>query len=1578
MILQLATTMDNNEFFKTPQKTMVPTTQCIGAKTKVKATSKSQLGLNLKPTNRRLYARHKVDYGNRDETELIRDSLWKKRSKRDLVRENLNDYYPQAGTDYIPDALLPYLSTNFSEDDVCKILEGILFLASDIFKEVKAIKQEELDLWVNLPQRIILPVARFLSQCSGKSILSILKDGLHGLSFDNFIKNFFFVDELIPQSSDDYIGTMEEGLGMYLHLRNSAIYKQIYKLIMYVLSFNLLQMWRIDFDSLKFDKMHQEAIRLKYHSREDFMVSLVQTIIFILKRGHQTLKTGDISSIFHSADAYGDWYNDCQKLKQDSKFLSDPSSVGIVESKFFSDLKDAIKKGDDILKYSDHLDKFEVKQTRILLNEMKTLDCDLTIRMYCLKTRKVPLSLLIYGSPAIGKSSILEILFLHFAKTMKLPTESRYRYTRTPGCEYWDNFESYMHTTVFDDAAATHPNKSAGVDDTLKEFIQVMNNVPFMTNQAAIEKKGTTPFRSKLVLASTNIKNLNAYHYFSCPSAVQRRFPYVITPRVKPQFAKQDGTLDTSKCVPINGEYDDYWFFKIEKPILKDITKDENAVRSQCTYETILDGIGMPELIVWYVDIIKAHELSQDLLNLSVINMTDINVCESCSLPKYLCKCTVLTSQSADVVEVLLSLWIMTRLIDYILSFYLRYRLVRAWYSILEWIPLLGAWFTQIRDNLLTQYTNRRPLFEAMGRRAQSAIGTPAVFAYIVGLLTTTVVVIKLRSMFQKCSYVSQGSSFSSLVDFGQTPGDAEDDTKEAVWYKDEYTLTSFDMTPQQLSKKAFSVHEFASHLNNNLVHCTLKKRSEDDTGWVYRRFHAVALRGQIYITNNHNMWEGGGPLHVITNPNSKGINLTIDFDITENEMYRDLGNDYVVFVIPHLPPRKDITNYFAKESFQAKTNGILYGRNQSGQMVSSNVENIHRVSGSSVNIGNGVGRSEHVWLYAPYEATKLGDCGKLVIGSSHYGPAIVGIHAAGDPNCNSLANSLSKEKAEEYLQCFNSMHTVAGGQPKLSAPSKDVTVGDLHKKATVRYVPQGHAEIYGSFVGFRQAPKSLVQRTILYDEALDMGWKERYFRPKMNTWEPKYMALQSIVQPAYHINLSILDTVRESFTRDIISRLTPSSWKKLHVYDVFTSVNGARGVNYVDKIKMSTSAGNPWKKSKEFFIRNIPPDRGLDCPVEVDNEILSRCADMIERYRKGERCLPNFCAHLKDEPVSLKKVKSGKIRVFTGCPFDFTIVVRMFYLSFVRVIQSQRYVFESAIGIITTSSEWGEMYDYLTRFGDNIVAGDYKDFDKKMPACVIRAAFQVMVDVAKVSGNYTGPEIQIMESIAMDVAFPLVDYFGDLMMFLGMNPSGHPLTVIINGLVNCLYIRYAYYKIVGEVDSFKDNVSLIVYGDDNAMGVNREVVPNFHHANIAKVLQSFGVTYTTPDKSDREVDFISIKQTSFLKRYWRWDSDVSAWLCPLERDSIEKRIMTWVKSKSITPQEQAMEVIEACARDYFEYGKEEFTYMSNRLRELVSRCQLTRYITDSTFPTWDSLAESFWSRSNRGKKRLESIPLGA
>lgn len=476
-----------------------------------------------------------------------------------------------------------------------------------------------------------------------------------------------------------------------------------------------------------------------------------------------------------------------------------------------------------------------------------------------------------------------------------------------------------------------------------------------------------------------------------------------------------------------------------------------------------------------------------------------------------------------------------------------------------------------------------------------------------------------------------------------------------------------------------------------------------------------------------------------------------------------------------------------------------------------------------------------------------------------------------------------------------------------------------------------------------------------------------------MNGWEIWHNAFVPMVQLPKGMVRWKLRRVSQSFLKDL-SKIK----LKLGILNKKQTVNGIPGVKYIDSINISTSMGYPWNQSKENFLISskdeIYPD-GVDFPDEIW-ELVDK---IIQNYLDGKSNKPIFTAHLKDEPRSFKKIMAKLTRVFAGAPVDWSLVVRMFLLCFIKAVQENRELFEAAPGLNCQSLEWDEMRKHMTKFGLNrFIAGDYGNFDKSMLAELIGEAFYIIEKLHEINGC-SEEHLKVIRGIAVDTAYSFQNFNGDLIQFFGSNPSGHPLTVIINSLVNSLYMRYVYAELNPDgfiPETFKDNVILMTYGDDNFMNV-KEGCDWFNHTAIQNFLASIGIKYTMADKEAESVPYIHIDDVSFLKRTFRYDSDLDCYVAPLEHDSINKMLTVQVKSKTISAQAQSLATIHSAIREYFFYGKEEFNNRRALLKIIIEESGLSSYLIDhycdeegniincsTDLPTWEELKDTFFYNS--------------
>jgi len=1366
----------------------------------------------------------------------------------------------------------------------------------------------------------------------------------HGMVLDIVCEQYLpFVKQML--STPDSTQSFEEGVRSMRHafekakgIRESVLTDKLQRCMMFILSFSLLDKVGVTMDTFGYTKVEQAAKRRKFSSKSDFFMIAIDTMLFLMERGFQVYKTGDVSTMFHSEAEYQKLFDKCADLQYKEKLLANPEANGFTECEFRSDLDDVIEKLSSVSKHSTHLTKFEKEAIRMKLATMRLMHADLTTKKEGRKNRDAPFGIAIFSPPGMGKTSLTKMISTFLCRVRNLPVKDEYFYTRNPVDDFWSGFVSSVHTLILDDIASENPDLKD--PKSVNEIIQVMNNAAFCPNQAELEMKGRTPLRVKNVIATTNVMDFNAYCFFAVPSAVQRRFPYIVEPKVKPEYLSDRGVLDANLVEPSG--FPDLWTFTVRKVVCKPMhTKAE--LRQLASMEIVLKDVNQREFFTWLRDTVIAFEQEQKKIKNSMRQTVETRFCSCCNLPESMCAETIQSRPMVTVGESNFFSWIFGAIIVIIPFIWHKIVLI---YTYLKY--LMGVCSVMERYRLFSSFSRRS--FARIGKRVMNKLEHPAVFIPVVSTLVTIIGIFYFTQK-DKPKRVEGAINTGS----GQVPT-PEESARENVWYKNELELTDLDLSRESLSSKSSTFADFQKRIFKNVIgfECDIPETNQ------YMPGQALCLGGQVYITNNHNLPEfTNTEMRIISSSMKDGVNCNQKFQLNIKDVRRFPEKDIAVIYLRHVPPKRDITMYFMKRC-TGIFNGV-YVKNTKGHFDSNVVRNIRFSPKHPFNIE--ISGFFNSFIGCPMNQTQYGDCGMPLLVESSYGYAIAGIHVATNHiSGTSFALAIDNEIVLELRNADIFCSVQSGSKDLLSAPSARREIGPLSKKSVFRYIPEGVATVYGSFTGFRGKGKSRVENTPMSYYLSRYGYKINYFKPEMKSWEPWNIAASKMVAKKADLDTEILDLCVKHYIQDVeAAMLKPENVSMCMVLDDFTTINGAQ-VAYIDKMNRNTSAGNPWKKSKKHFMSACEPQHGMLDPVEIDDEIMLRVVEIIARAEKLEQSHPNFCAHLKDEPVSLKKAKMKKTRVFTGAPMDYIIVVRKYCLGFIRLVQNERVAFEAAPGTIAQSLEWQELFQFITKFGeDRVVAGDFVGYDTSMVPPEVVAAFKVIYHFSVASGNFSQEDLNVIAVLAMDTAFALVDYNGDLVMFHGINPSGNPLTVILNSIVNSLRNRYVYYLLNPKHDlsTFRDHVSLVTYGDDNIMGVSNEA-PWFNHTAIVEAYASINVEYTMADKETESVPYINIANADFLKRKWRFDTDLGCHVAPLAETSIEKMLMVWTRSKSVPAEVQAISVVAAAVSEYFFYGRSVFEEKREMLQDMVKELDWQVYVEESTFPTWDELSERF------------------
>lgn len=804
-----------------------------------------------------------------------------------------------------------------------------------------------------------------------------------------------------------------------------------------------------------------------------------------------------------------------------------------------------------------------------------------------------------------------------------------------------------------------------------------------------------------------------------------------------------------------------------------------------------------------------------------------------------------------------------------------------------------------------------------------------------------------------KCSRLQ-----SEVRDKGVAPT-PKNDKKENVWYKDQFECTPFDVSLSSLSKSRWTMDDFVKHISANCASYTVRARTDDTVKEKYGK--TICIGGHSYLFNNHCVPFDSFELSIIFQSSKDGLTTNFTMLVTPGQMHRIPERDLLFIQLPSIPPKKDIRDLFAKPSFEGRFDGEYVCRSGDGSIkrvavLAPKFEKKFFFSDSTANVH----LSTPIWKGKVYTNTVDGDCGSVLITTTSMGPLILGIHVLGGRDCECVALAVDHD-------LLSSLQTdiFSDNSPTLQVGDYAQELVNLSKKATVRYIEEGTMVVYGSLAGFRGKLKSRVVPTLMNELAVRDGYECNTGPPLMNSWIPWRRALLDMARPVSHIDLTLLEHCVDSFSKDILDSLTQSDLSELHVYPLNVAVNGCPGLAYVDKMPRNTSAGFPFRKSKKYFLEAIAAFGDYQHPVKVTPEIEQEMDRIVECYESGRVYCPVFTASLKDEPTALHKIQDGKTRVFCGAPLPWSLVVRMYLLPVIRLIQKNRFLFEAGPGTIAQSTEWDDIYKYITQYGEHrIVAGDYGKFDKRMPASVILAAFQIIKNILA-SAGWSAEDLRVVGGIAEDTAFPTIDFHGELIRCYGTNPSGHPLTVIINGVANSLYVRYCY--TLNHPDKtcsdFKKHVALFTYGDDMIMGV-KESCYWLNHTIMQETLAAIDIEFTMAEKAARSVPFIHVKQASFLKRSWRFESQLGCMVCPIDHSSISKMLTMCVESKTVSRQLQAVAVLNTACREYFWYGENIFHQRRALFYKWIDELDLYPYL-EEPLPTWGQLKREFEENSH-------------
>lgn len=371
-------------------------------------------------------------------------------------------------------------------------------------------------------------------------------------------------------------------------------------------------------------------------------------------------------------------------------------------------------------------------------------------------------------------------------------------------------------------------------------------------------------------------------------------------------------------------------------------------------------------------------------------------------------------------------------------------------------------------------------------------------------------------------------------------------------------------------------------------------------------------------------------------------------------------------------------------------------------------------------------------------------------------------------------------------------------------------------------------------------------------------------------------------------------------------------------------AAKGIEGDDGYPPLNRKSSPGFGWPKTdgkREFFGED---EWKLDHPL-----VKVKLEEALGKLEKGERLNAVFVDTLKDERRPLEKVKACKTRLFSAGEMIFTIVFRMYFMGFAAHMWRHKIDFESCVGINAFNMEWHKLAVLLQSKGKSVIAGDFANYDASLFPEVLWGAFDV-VNVFFVSGGQTERQKKARLALWSDVVNSIHVNGTKVYMWSQGNPSGCPITALLNCIVHSILARYVYLDCAkrsdpraADLSSYRKYVAHVNFGDDDVWNVSDEIVEWFNQQTLTEAFARIGMKYTDEMKSESVVKCRNLEDISFLKRGFRYCDILSRWVAPLALATIREMPM-W-RHLSTDAYIGTAEVLEEAVIELALHGKDVF-----------------------------------------------------
>jgi len=417
----------------------------------------------------------------------------------------------------------------------------------------------------------------------------------------------------------------------------------------------------------------------------------------------------------------------------------------------------------------------------------------------------------------------------------------------------------------------------------------------------------------------------------------------------------------------------------------------------------------------------------------------------------------------------------------------------------------------------------------------------------------------------------------------------------------------------------------------------------------------------------------------------------------------------------------------------------------------------------------------------------------------------------------------------------------------------------------------------------------------------------------------PLHVAMKKLRQTRFEV-----EPYDEDRVIDYFAKLYPR-FGNPQVRSISDALNGNSRIK-LPTINHSTSAGYPWslmpnkkKKGKGHFM--VQTENGeYVLTVEMYNHI----TDCQNKLHRGENISVIWADVLKDETRPIEKVNKGKTRLFSTCPIDYLILIRMYFLDFIEYVQSRCVDRPVSVGINPHSTQWQEIALRMCKFDGSLVAGDFENFDGNLTNEMGRTILKF------INWWYNdGAENAKVRTLLLEHVFTSRRVYGkDIYETVSGTPSGHPLTAIFNSF-HCIGMTFV--VLTEDLNITAPDFDMVCYGDDNVININRKGIRCSTLAEHYKRRFGIGYTHFSKDAVDRDDTIHTIR---YLGREFKFNQGHCR--APLDLATI-REMLFWHHGNEHSDA-KLYSTVESFAIEMSHHGREVFLENTQSLRDWVMK----------------------------------------